>query len=164
MRAYENWGKLSSDSFARSRELTKWKQFIKANWSEVQIILAGMDNKSSEVGVALKVEAEVTLGIINTDDVVAQIYSGTLDADRNINDSIVENMKCIGEIRQGVYKYEGYIACDESGLFGYSVRVSPEHADMTDQFGLEVMRWIGDKIVAPVSTEIPASKEVEAIR
>jgi starch phosphorylase len=91
-----------------------------------------------------------------------QIYNGSLDVDRNITENTIENMKCIGSPREGICKYEGFIACDESGLFGYSIRILPQHPDMIDQFGLEMMRWIGDRTEKPVSTDESFGKKVGA--
>ena len=100
----------------------------------------------AEVGFALRVEAEAYLADLSPNDVIVQVYSGPLDPDRNIVGSSVENMKPVEPLHDGVHRFEGYIACDESGLFGYSVRIRPLHAEMSEQFGLEYMRWIGDSV------------------
>jgi len=163
MKALENWTNLSADTFARTRELTKWKQYIKENWNQVRVNNANMEKKSSEVGVALKVEAEITLGAVKQDDIIVQIYNGSLDIDRNIAESTIENMKCVGSPGEGIYKYEGFIACDESGLFGYSIRILPQHPDMKDQFGLEMMRWIGDRTEKHVSIKSSFDKKVGVV-
>ena len=90
---------------------------------------------------------------LNPDDVVVQIYSGPLDVDRNIVESSSESMVCLGPSENGTYTYEGFIPCDESGLFGYSVRIFPSHVDMADNFHLELMRWINnpETISSPVN-------------
>lgn len=140
--AQENWRKLSSDNFAHSRRASEFKRRIRENWDRVQIKNARVQDQTGLVGVALKIEAEVELGALNHEDVVVQVYSGPLDADRNITQGSVENLKPTGSGGQGVQCYEGYVACDESGLFGYSIRVMPCHEDLVDSFGLKKMRWI----------------------
>ncbi len=143
MKAYSNWKKLSANNFELAKKLVEWKQRVKANWDGVQILSARLHDENAEVGMALRVTAHVRLGELTPDDVVVHIYSGQLDSDRNITDSTIETMKCVNDTgSDGVYEYEGYIPCDESGLFGYSVRVLPYHPDMPDRFDLEMIRWI----------------------
>ena len=142
MKALDNWKSLSKEDFTKTRSLVQWKQHIKANWDRVKINNSEISKSGVEVGVALKVKSEIQLGDLSPDDVVVQIYSGPLDIDRNIIQSSPENMIHLELSENGAYIYEGYIPCDESGLFGYSIRIFPAHADMADNFSLELMRWI----------------------
>ncbi len=146
MKAHESWERLSSNQFERTRKLAEWKQFVRDNWGGVGINSARVSNRDAEVGMALKIEAEVHLGTLSPEDVVVQICSGSLDTEQNLTNCNVEGMSCSGAVGEGIYGYEGYIACDESGLFGYSVRILPSHADMADHFDLEKMRWIGHQV------------------
>lgn len=154
IKAHNDWKNLSADKFVKTKSLVKWKQFIKDHWSQVQIIKASAQKKEVEVGYALKIEVEVMLGVIKPDDVVVQIYSGPLNGDYNITNGLSENMRCAGALQQGIFKYEGYILCDESGLYGYSLRVMPSHIDMSGQFDLELMRWIGDEVKNSISQKV----------
>jgi starch phosphorylase len=144
MKARQNWKNLSADNFAKTKSLVMWKQYVRDNWGQVKIVNAGVQKKEVEVGFALKVEAEVNLGQLKPDDVQVQVLSGALDSGYNLVDPDNEVMECTGQVHDSLFKYEGYIPCDESGLFGYSLRIMPHHPDMTDQFGLEFMRWIGE--------------------
>ncbi len=154
LKAYANWKNLSANNYIKTKQLVMWKQFIRDNWHHVKIISAGVQKKEVEVGYALKVEAEISLGSIKPDDVKVQILSGPMDSEYNIIEANVEKMTCAGQVHDDLYKYEGYIPCDESGLFGYSLRILPYHVDMTDQFGLELMRWIGDTVVNPIPDNV----------
>jgi len=160
MKAYKNWKNLSADSFARTKELVKWKRFVNDHWHEVQIINAGVQKKEVEVGFALKIEAEIKLGSLKPEDVTVQIYNGPLDGDYNIVDSNTDVMKYTGPVQDDLYSYEGFIPCDESGLFGYSVRIMPNHPDLTDQFGLEHMRWLGDTIEHPKTENVAVKSDL----
>ncbi|MEA1981025.1 MAG: alpha-glucan family phosphorylase [candidate division Zixibacteria bacterium] len=142
MKAFKNWRSLLEDNFSKTKSLVLWKQHIRDHWDKVRINNSEISGSGAEVGVALKVKAEIYLGELKPDDVVVQIYSGPLDVDRNIVESSSESMVCLGPSENGAYTYEGFIPCDESGLFGYSVRIFPSHADMADNFHLELMRWI----------------------
>ncbi|MBD3168291.1 MAG: alpha-glucan family phosphorylase [candidate division Zixibacteria bacterium] len=157
MPAYTNWKNLSANKYERARKLMEWKEYIQGQWPMVHIIKSKMAKKETEVGTALKVTAVVYLGSLKDEDVKVQIYSGHLDSDYNVIDSSVADMKSVDNPQEGLYIFEGYIPCDESGLFGYSVRVMPHHPDMTDHFDLEMTRWIDE------SVKKPFAKEAEAI-
>jgi starch phosphorylase len=144
MRARDNWKNLSSENYQKSRDLVKWKHQIRDNWALVKIVNAGVQKKEVDVGYELKVEAEVKLGQLKPEDIQVQTLSGPLDSDYNLVDPQIAVMTCSGPSREDIFKYEGQITCDESGLRGYSLRVLPHNPDMTDQFGLEHMRWIGE--------------------
>jgi starch phosphorylase len=140
--AHHNWKKLSADNFARIKELVRWKKEIRNKWNAIKIIKATSQQQLVDVGFALKIEAEVILGELAPADVKVEIYYGKLDADYQILNGVSEEMKSFGSTNPGVYKYEGFIPCDESGQYGYAVRVTPFHQDMIDHFHLELMRWI----------------------
>jgi starch phosphorylase len=108
----------------------------------------------------VKAEARVKLGPLDPEDIRVQLYSGPLDRDRNIRHGSIEEMKCIGKTGEGLFNYETYIGCDESGLFGYSIRIMPSHPNMVDHFGLEKMRWIGNRQHGPSIREACYSDRV----
>ncbi len=142
MKAQENWERLSADAFAKTKALHEWKQFITGRWDSVRILEAGVKQRTAQVGDTFTLTARVHLGEIVPDDVIVQIYSGPLDADRNITQGQTALMRCATTSADGIATYTGSIACDDSGLHGYSVRVAPNHPDMADRFDLEKLHWI----------------------
>jgi starch phosphorylase len=154
MKAYENWKNLSGDDFRKARNLVAWKQLIRNYWDKVRITYAKMEKNNCDVGTALKVTAEVDLGPLKDEDVVVQIYSGPLDADFNINHGITENMKFAEKLDNDIFRYEGWIPCDESGMFGYSVRIMPFHPDLSDNFDLEMMKWIEEVVGRKIEKKV----------
>lgn len=153
MDSHANWKNLSENNFSKTKDLVVWRQYIWDNWNNVFISSAVIQQKEADVGFALKVNAEIQLGGLKPEDVQIQICSGPLDADRNITGGISIDMKHIEMISESLHRYEGYIPSDESGLFGYSIRVMPRHTDMNDHFGLKLMRWIGDEIPGKLNGE-----------
>jgi len=152
--ARQNWKNLSADNFNKAKALVMWKQQVRDNWNQVKIVNAGVQKKEVEVGYALKIEAEIKLGGLRPDDIKVQALTGTLDSEYNLVNPESETLAYTGQSHDDLYQYEGYIPCDESGLFGYSLRIMPSHPDLTDQFGLELMRWIGDRIEAGTTERV----------
>ncbi len=145
MNACNNWNRLFENEFARTRELVEWKRHIKKYWQNVEIVSASIQQKEADVGFALKVNAEVNLGGLKPEDVLVQTCSGPLDADYNIAGGNSYDMKYTMQSSGNLCQYEGFIPCDESGLYGYSVRILPRHNELIDHFDLELARWIGDR-------------------
>ena len=148
--ASNNWDRLSENDFSKTKDLINWKEYVRSRWPNVDIAHAAIEQKEADVGFAIKVSADVVLNGLNPNDVLVQVFSGPLDAERNITCAASAEMKHIdsgaGQNSSGSYKYEGFIPCDESGLFGYSIRIQPRFGEKVDNFGLELMRWIGDNI------------------
>jgi starch phosphorylase len=153
MKAYHGWKGLSADEFSRAREVVKWKRGIRNHWSEVEIVRGQLEKVEVQAGTALRVEAEVYLGALRQDDVVVQVYTGPLDSDYNITEGTIRNMRFVDSPQDGLHRYSGFIPCDESGLFGYLIRVMPHHPDLNGSFGLELMRWIGEGNRVPVAQQ-----------
>jgi starch phosphorylase len=151
MPAWDRWKKLSTGDFAQVREIVRWKEWVRANWHDVRILRAGLDRTEAQAGAPLRVEAEVHLGQLKPTDVVVQVYSGPLDDDYNITRGAAGTMQFTDRPEEGTYRYHGTIPCEESGLFGYLVRVMPYHPDQSGHFGLEMMRWIGEGDKVPVT-------------
>lgn len=142
--AFENWKNLSANHFSKAKEIANWKKKITDNWTDVRILKSSKEIQNTEVGATQKVLAEVYLGKLTPEEALVQIYSGPLDADYNITESVITNMGNPVRLKNGSYKYSGQIPCVESGLFGYSIRIMPHHPDLIDSFGLDLMRWIGE--------------------
>jgi glycogen phosphorylase len=143
MNAYQGWKALSEDDFARTKALAAWEENIRRNWGEVQIYTASIASREQEVGSAMRVEADVYTGALSPQDISVQVYTGPLDSDYHIRSGRAYEMRHTHVLQDGLYRYEGWIPCDESGMFGYLVRLRPRHDLMPHHFGLEMMRWIG---------------------
>jgi starch phosphorylase len=157
LKAGRNWDHLSESNFSETRELMRWKEDVKSRWHNVEIISASIEHKEADVGFAIKVVSDVALGGLRPEDVLVQVFSGPLDAEYNITNANSSEMKpapkAEGQSPDGKYRYEGQIPCIESGLFGYSLRIQPRRGEIADNFGLELMRWIGDSVKAQGRTK-----------
>ena len=101
-----------------------------------------MEREESLVGQPLPVRAEVFLGNLRPQDVVVQVYSGGLDREENVVGGQAVDLQHVEEMGDGRHVYHGSISCEQSGRFGYLVRVLPWHLGLRDSFALELMRWI----------------------
>jgi len=114
---------------AGARELATWKARVRAGWQGVRVehveATGGADGAS--VGDALTVRAFVALGDLEPTDVVVQLVHGRVDEADQLSQTQTVALS-VGKVYEGGrMRYQGSVALDRSGPFGYTVRVLPEH-------------------------------------
>jgi glycogen phosphorylase len=143
-RAYEKRALLSEKEWLKAKEFSAWKNKLMLNWNRIKFAGHSELNKNEglKVGAKYTIQAEIELGELTPDDIEVQIYFGQVD-DRNkvsLNSSV--NMKCTNLKNPGtLYKYKGEINCDDTGHFGFTLRVLPKHPMLINQFELGLIKW-----------------------
>ncbi|WP_433340539.1 alpha-glucan family phosphorylase [Streptomyces sp. CA-253872] len=111
--------------------LAAWKTKVRGAWGQVAIeqpetTAAGA---GTEYGASLGLRVHVSLGALAPEDVEVQVVSGRVDADDRIGEPHTVPLKPVGAgpDLEGRWTYEGPLALDRTGSFGYTVRVLPAH-------------------------------------
>jgi len=77
--ALKNYERISKDDWQQSRELATFMQKLQDNWADVAIFdVQGGQTNTLKVGDGFAVQCRVTLGDLEPDHVVVEVYSGTL--------------------------------------------------------------------------------------
>ncbi|MGW7363421.1 alpha-glucan family phosphorylase [Streptomyces sp. NPDC054841] len=112
-------------------ELAAWKSRVRAAWPGVSVghVEAGTALGTVELGSTLALRVCVALGELQPEDVEVQAVAGRVDADDAIADAQTFPLKPVGggPDAAGRRVYEGPLALDRTGPFGYTVRVLPTH-------------------------------------
>ena len=133
---------LHRDGRARAKALAAWKQHIRHNWDKVRVV--GTESGPTEglpYGSSLQVTAEVVLGKLSTSDVTVEIYYGDTNGSDHVVDGKTMTMEFAKRLQDGVYRYEGAITCDKTGLQGFTVRVIPYHEDLAQKHETALVTW-----------------------
>ena len=134
---------LAQDDYARARELVAWKQKVRDHWNEVKV--EGVKNGADKVPVGQDVPVSVMVRLgqaLTPDDVAVQVYTGPVDADRNLVDGDIVPLKVEGAADGGgTYTYAGTLASERSGQQGFTVRVVPSHPDAVLPQELSLIAW-----------------------
>jgi starch phosphorylase len=136
---------LSENSLARARALAKSRARVRERWPQVKIrniqhTKQGLDGLS--VGSQLKVEAELDLAGLDPEEVLVEIYHGLVDPKREFQNGHKTPMSVASSSRgDRLYTFEGTIPCEQSGLYGYSVRVMPKHPDLAEPRNMGLVHW-----------------------
>lgn len=121
---------------AAAEELARWKSRVRAAWPAVAVDhVEAVDQDAATggaptagLGSTLTLRVQATLGELGPDDVEVQAVAGRVDPDDALRDTRTFPLKPAGgPDLAGRWVYEGPLALDRTGPFGYTVRVLPAH-------------------------------------
>lgn len=142
LRAHDSFVKLSGDGYKEARNLASWKKHVTEKWNTVSIADMGCGESTDvTVGARVKVNAKLHLGELTPDDVLVELYFGSLNPNGDIINGAALPMVFSEKQDGGNYLFEGQMLCLKSGQFGYTVRVIPHHACMTRKFEPGMITW-----------------------
>ncbi|MCX5204099.1 alpha-glucan family phosphorylase [Streptomyces sp. NBC_00237] len=116
-----------------ARELAAWKARVRAAWpgvavDHVEAVAAAAVNGTAELGSTLSLRVRAGLGGLGPDDVEVQAVAGRVDSEDRITGAQTFPLKpASGPDPEGRWVYEGPLALDRTGPYGYTVRVLPAH-------------------------------------
>ncbi len=134
---------LGQNRLARARELSEWKNRVRDLWRQVKVLevsLAGGDRVA--LGEKLQVSAFIELGELTDQEVIVDLCHGSIepDTDRFLDRSIT-HMTGKGRAENGVWEFQGAVNCDETGVYGYAIRVLPFHPYLFDPLSMNLVTW-----------------------
>ncbi|GHC46089.1 alpha-glucan family phosphorylase [Streptomyces flavofungini] len=115
--------------------LAAWKSRVRGAWPGVAVdhVEASAVGATAELGTTLALRVRVQLGDLAPDDVDVQAIAGRVDPEDHIADATPVPLKpASGPDSEGRLLYEGPLALDRTGPFGYTVRVLPAHRLLAD--------------------------------
>lgn len=125
--ALNNFYRLTADNAKIAKELKNWKDFIRSNWNQVQILEVDYkDEGEVYVGKPIKVSAKINLGKLQPKDVEVHVYYGTLDPHGEIYNTSWDILE-LKEMNENICIYEGTYFYHGTGQQGFTVRVLPKH-------------------------------------
>ncbi|MBT2898331.1 alpha-glucan family phosphorylase [Streptomyces sp. McG3] len=116
-----------------ARDLAQWKAKVRAAWRGVSVdhvesVTDTAAGGSAELGASLALRVRIALGGLDPDDVEVQVVAGRVDSGDAIADAQTFPLKPAGgQDLEDRWLYEGPLALDRTGPYGYTVRVLPAH-------------------------------------
>ncbi|MFH9392586.1 alpha-glucan family phosphorylase [Streptomyces sp. NPDC017556] len=116
-----------------ARDLAQWKAKVRAAWRGVSVdhvesVTDTAAGGSAELGATLALRVRIALGGLDPDDVEVQVVAGRVDSGDAIADAQTFPLKPAGgQDLEDRWLYEGPLALDRTGPYGYTVRVLPAH-------------------------------------
>jgi starch phosphorylase len=135
---------LYADHQKLARELAAWRTRVEKGWPGVQILEVQAPAMGEMlVGRQLDVAARIQLGELRPDDVEVQLLHGRVDALGQFIHFDIVVMNSNERQDNGPYGYQGSFVCNQSGQYGFAIRVLPRHANFVSPFASGLMRWNG---------------------
>ncbi len=144
VQSYERRKILMEKDWAKAREFSAWKKKLYNNWNKIKFVKIDQQKSKDDIRVGSKflINANLDLGSLSPDDVDVQIYFGNLEVKADISSNQFVRMKNIAAGSDGKsYSYEGEIDCESTGIFGFTLRVLPNHPMLINPFELGLIRW-----------------------
>ncbi|HZQ87712.1 MAG TPA: alpha-glucan family phosphorylase [Acidimicrobiales bacterium] len=133
---------LGADGHRRARDLAEWKRRVSAAWDSVRVDGVESDAAVADLGVARRVEATVSLGSLEADDVAVELVHGPVGPNDELSPPTVVRLEPAGPAgADGGLRYGGAFVCDTAGRYGFTVRVVPAHPDLVTPVELGRVAW-----------------------
>jgi starch phosphorylase len=122
--------RLLNGSYAGAAELAQWKARVRRAWPDVGVehVDSSGVGDAPELGSTLEVRVVASLGELGPDDVDVQIAHGRIRSNDELLATTTASLSPMGVDETGRHRYEGQVRLNQSGPFGYTVRVLPKHA------------------------------------
>ncbi|MBW3577143.1 MAG: alpha-glucan family phosphorylase [Actinobacteria bacterium] len=138
---------LSCDGLVGARQLASWRTRVIESWHQVRVEVVDDGDAAVDqikVGQALQPRALAFLGDLTPDDVAVELYVGRVEADGEIRDGHALPMRALRRRGQH-HEYEAIdVTLNDSGQFGYTVRVRPQHRDLPARFIPGCVAWANE--------------------
>ena len=139
--AHSREAKLVLNNLKPAADLAAWRKKLAQDWGAVRV--ESVDAPTGElmrVGNTFPVTVKVQLGAVQPTDVDVQLYYGLLDADGQVPNARTTSLNY--EANEGnSAKFAGAVPCDNSGQFGFTVRVLPKHTNLPNPFEPGLVTW-----------------------
>jgi alpha-glucan phosphorylases len=131
------------DNCVAATGLSEWKTQMRKQWPQVRIDEVHVDNadrQSIPVGESVQVSARVHLGSVDPQQVRVEAYHGEAD-NGGIKNPVITRLEQAGQNGDGSYIYRGAVPASESGAYGFSIRVVPNHPHLQQDHEMRLITW-----------------------
>lgn len=135
--------RLYAADFSRAKSLATWEARLRTHWRELRIERVEAPSALQlKVGDKIDVKTWVQLGALTPQDVSVELLMGRMDAQGNIVEAQGTRMEFKERSKEGLSLFEVWaVPCSKSGLHGYTVRVIPQHEDLSSPWELGLILW-----------------------
>ena len=149
--------RMHTEDGAAAKALAAWKRHVLAHWDAVAVTKVSADDASSDDATRPRsraagaegnrqdahhsVSASVRLGELTAADVLVQVVHGPLDLDGGFASSTAAPLARAEQLADGSLRYAGSYVPTAAGMYGCTVRVLPNHSDLTTPMELGRIAW-----------------------
>ena len=131
--AQSGWA-ITADDYALAKDLAAYEAKARDQWGHVRVdhVESSGISASPQIGERLHVRAFVSLGTLTPDQVRVQVVYGHVAENDDLSDTVTEDLEFAESFEGGRHSFESELALARTGSMGYSVRVVPKHAGLSN--------------------------------
>ncbi len=133
--------RMSADGHARARAIAQWKRRVLADWHGVHVDAVESDASTTDIGGTRVVDAVVSLGALDGDDVEVQLVHGLVGQGDELESPAIVVMDAKERTDDLHARYRGEFQCEDAGRYGFTVRIVPSHEDLAASAELGHIAW-----------------------
>ncbi len=123
-------------------QLAQWRARVHTAWPQVRILhVEGLHEAELSAGSSLSVRVQTELGELSPQEVRLELYLGRLQPDGSLSNIRIRSLEYTHTDERGYHWFAGSLLLDESGLFGYTVRILPWHPGLPTAAELRLCHW-----------------------
>ena len=145
MPSHQRFTALSQPDLKRGREFAAWLAHTRAHWGRLKIERVLVEPQQLAVNEDILVRAFIDLDSLKPEDVVVQLYYGSLDSRGEVLVGETLDMEhCCpekGEQKRNVHEFYATLRYTTTGRRGISVRLLPRHDDLANPIMTNLITW-----------------------
>ncbi len=124
--------RLAAEQYQGAKNLAEWLERVRRYWGGVRFLAIESDAQDGlPVSALVTVRAQLALGALKPEDVSVQVFHGGVNPQGELDHYEVVTMTPRDADGEGNYTYTATIPCTRSGLHGYTLRIQPQHPDLS---------------------------------
>lgn len=143
-KASDRFKGMTTDHYAPAKDLAHWQTHLFEHWYDMKIehvdFAAPTDIQVEQI---VAVKARISLGELTAKDVCVELYQGEVDANGEIAKGVSTAMQYQGQDPEnpGTSIYTGHVSYENSGLQGVSLRILPQHDNLSSPYEPGLVLW-----------------------
>ncbi len=134
--------RLRADNYRVLREMVAWKKRMREDWDRISITRVGLRNESQAFkGKALEVEVSLDTASHGPEELTVELLHGPMTIRQEFKVRHVTRLTPVGpdSADGGRVLFSGSIPLGYTGLYGYQVRVTPDHPNLAFSHRLNLL-------------------------
>ncbi len=139
--AHQRYFDLECNDATKARQLSAWLQKVQAAWPRLWVESVHHGVCDLSLGERLEISADINLNGLRPEDTTVEVLTGRVGADGEITNASIAPMQVSGNAATS-YSYHCSIPqIAGSGMYGYAIRVLPNHPDSVTRFIPGLISW-----------------------
>lgn len=141
---FERYGKIKKNNFELARNMSVWKNKIRANWENIKVIdyrLPGSGNKEIQIGSEYPLYIKLNTDVLSAEEIGVELVSAEKNSSGKYK--IISKQEFTLEKAEGkLARYSLSFKANKPGSISYGIRIFPKHEHMPHRQDLPLVKWI----------------------